>query len=63
MFTAVTMKNVVFWDVTPCGYFKKDLSEERIAPIIRVTRIGVLGTALAVTNNCSTQRVSVSSYC
>jgi hypothetical protein len=22
VFTAVTMKNVVFWDVTPCGSFK-----------------------------------------
>jgi hypothetical protein len=23
VFTAVTMKNVVFWDVTPCGSCKK----------------------------------------
>jgi hypothetical protein len=40
VFTAVTMKNAVFWDVTPCGSCKS----------IRVTRIGELGT-LAVTGN------------
>jgi hypothetical protein len=34
------MKNAVFWDVTPCGTCKNDVSEQRIAPIIRVTRIG-----------------------
>jgi hypothetical protein len=32
------MKTVVFWDV------RTDVSEERIASIIRVTRIGELGT-------------------
>jgi hypothetical protein len=32
-----------------------DVSEERIASVIRVTRIGDLGT-LAITNNRSTQR-------
>jgi hypothetical protein len=36
------MKNAVFWDVT-------DVSEELSASIIRVTRIGELGT-LAVTS-------------
>jgi hypothetical protein len=25
VFTAVTMKNAVFWDVTPCGSFKNRL--------------------------------------
>jgi hypothetical protein len=39
------MKNVVFWDVTPCGL------EERIASIIKVTRMGELGITLAVTRN------------
>jgi hypothetical protein len=29
---------------------KTDVSEERIAPIIRVTRIGELGTTLTVTS-------------
>jgi hypothetical protein len=42
--TAVTMKNVVFWEVT-------DVSEELSASFIRVTRIGELGTTLAVTSN------------
>jgi hypothetical protein len=32
-----------------------DVSEERIAPMIRVTRIGELGTTLALTSNGSTQ--------
>jgi hypothetical protein len=39
VFTAVTMKNAVFWDVT---LVRTDVSEERIAFIIRVTRIGEL---------------------
>jgi hypothetical protein len=30
---------------------RTDVSEERITSIIRVTRIGELGTALALTNN------------
>jgi hypothetical protein len=28
------IKNAVFCDVKPCGYRMKDVSEERIAPII-----------------------------
>jgi hypothetical protein len=40
VFTAVTMKNAVFWYVTPCGYCKNRVSEERSASIITVTRIG-----------------------
>jgi hypothetical protein len=35
-----------------------DISEELIASIIRVTRIGELGTTLAVTNNRSSLRRS-----
>jgi hypothetical protein len=38
-----------------------DVSEELSAPFIRVTRIGKLGTTLAVTRN-SSQRASVASY-
>jgi hypothetical protein len=43
------MKNAIFWDVTPCGACKNDVSEENIASIIRVTRI------------C--ESASVASYC
>jgi hypothetical protein len=47
------MKNAVFWDVTPCGFMRTNVSEEHIDSIIRVTRIGKLGM-LAVTSNRST---------
>jgi hypothetical protein len=43
------MKIAVFWDLTPCDFCNTDVSEERIASIIRVTRIGELGTKLAIT--------------
>jgi hypothetical protein len=43
----MTMKNAVFWDVTPCGSCKNRC----FASIIRVRRIGELGTILAVTSN------------
>jgi hypothetical protein len=51
VFTAVTMKNGVFWDVTPCGSCKNRRFGGTSASVIRVTRIGELGTALAVTSN------------
>jgi hypothetical protein len=63
--TAVTMKNGVFWDVTPRGFVRTDVSEELIPSTIRVTIIGELGTTLAVTSNRrthSSQRPSVASY-
>jgi hypothetical protein len=44
VFTMVTMKNAVFWDVAPCGFCKK-----RSASIIRMKIISKLGT-LAVTS-------------
>jgi hypothetical protein len=44
--TAVTAKNAVFWDETPCGSCKS----RRFVSIIRVAKIGELGT-LAVTSN------------
>jgi hypothetical protein len=50
LLTAVTVKNAVFWEVRPWGLVKTDVSDEYIASIIRVTRIGELGT-LAVTSN------------
>jgi hypothetical protein len=68
VFSAVTMKNAVLLDVTPCGSCKNRVSEEHSASIIRVTRIGELGTMLAVTSNrgmllcISSQRASVASY-
>jgi hypothetical protein len=37
------MKNGVFWDVTPCGSVRTDVSEELRASFIRVTRIGEIG--------------------
>jgi hypothetical protein len=46
----VTMKNGVFWDVTPRGSCKSR-SEVFSASFIRVTRIGELGRTLAVNSN------------
>jgi hypothetical protein len=51
VFTTVTMKNGVFWDVTPCALVRTDILEERSASFIRMTRIGELGTTLTVTSN------------
>jgi hypothetical protein len=50
------MKNAVFWDITPCGSCKDRHFEERIASIIKVTKIGELGTTLAVNSNGRTLR-------
>jgi hypothetical protein len=50
------LMNDVFWDVTPCGSCKNHVSEELSASFIRVTRIGELGTTLAVTSNRRTLR-------
>jgi hypothetical protein len=38
------MKNAIYLDVTPGSSGKTDVSEERIASITRVTKIGELGT-------------------
>jgi hypothetical protein len=56
VFTAVTMKNGVFWNVTPVTFVRTDVSEELSPSFIRVTRIGELGTTLAVTSNRRTLR-------
>jgi hypothetical protein len=45
------MKNVVFWDLTPATHVRTDVSEEFSTSIIRVTRIGELGTTLAVSTS------------
>jgi hypothetical protein len=41
-----TMKNIVFWDVTPCGSCKNRRFGEPSASIARVTEIGELRTTL-----------------
>jgi hypothetical protein len=56
VFTAVTMKNGVFWVVTPCGSCKTDVSEEPGAFFIRVTKIGELGTKAATSNRRTLRR-------
>jgi hypothetical protein len=63
----MTMKNGVFWDVTPVVIVRADVSDELSASFIRVTRIGELGTTLAVTSNRRTLRrnaklASIASY-
>jgi hypothetical protein len=50
VFTAVTMKNAVFWDVRGVALVRTDVSEERIGSIIRVKRSSEIGTKLAVTS-------------
>jgi hypothetical protein len=45
------MKNGVFWVVTPCGSCKNRRFGGTWRPFIRVTKIGELGTTLAVTSN------------
>jgi hypothetical protein len=40
--------NTVFWDVTRLALVRTDVSDECSASNIRVTRIGELGTALAL---------------
>jgi hypothetical protein len=41
---------------------RTDVSEELRASIIRLTRIGELGTTLAVPSGISSQRASIASY-
>jgi hypothetical protein len=50
VFMVMTMKSAIFWDLAPRGSYKNLVSEEHIASIIRMTRIGKLGT-FAVTND------------
>jgi hypothetical protein len=54
VFTAVTMKNDVLMSsgmLRRVALVRTDVSEELSASVIRVTRIGELGTTLAVTSN------------
>jgi hypothetical protein len=50
-FTAVTMKNGVFWDVSHVALVRTGIWEELSASFSRVTRIDELGTTLAITSN------------
>jgi hypothetical protein len=50
------MKNAVFWHIDRVTLVITDVSKDRIAYIVKVTRIGELGTTLAVTSNRSTLR-------
>jgi hypothetical protein len=45
------MKNVIFWDLMPWALVRTNVSEERIASIIKVERISELGTTLAATSS------------
>jgi hypothetical protein len=47
VFTVVTMKNAVFWNVTSSG---SCVSEECITSIIRMERISVLGKLAVISN-------------
>jgi hypothetical protein len=48
------MKNAVFSGGMPMDFVRTDVSEERIASIIRVTRISELETTLVATSNRNT---------
>jgi hypothetical protein len=50
------MKNGAFWDITPRGSCKTNVSEELSASFIRVTRIGELGITLFLRNVDSSTR-------
>jgi hypothetical protein len=39
IFTTVTMKNTILWDVTPCGSLRTDVSEERLLFLCSVLRL------------------------
>jgi hypothetical protein len=56
------MKNAISGMLSSVALVRTDVSEERSASIIRVTRIDELRRMLAVTRNRRTQRASVASY-
>jgi hypothetical protein len=70
VFTTVTMKNGVLWDVTPCGSCKNRRFGGTYRLLHQDDKIGELGTTLAATSNrrtlrrkygISSQRASVAS--
>jgi hypothetical protein len=52
VFTAVTMKNCVFWDVTPCGSCKNQRFGGTQSLLHRGGKNRELVTTLAVTDSC-----------
>jgi hypothetical protein len=56
VFTTVTMKNAVFWDVTQCRSLNNGRFGGNIASAIRMVRIDDLGTTLAITSSRNTLR-------
>jgi hypothetical protein len=50
----IPLRMSFFWDVTRVALVRTDVSEEHVASIIRVTRIGELGAMLAIISNGST---------
>jgi hypothetical protein len=54
------LKSAVFWVLRSVALVTTDVSEERSASIIRVTRVGELGKTLAVTSNLRTLRGNTS---
>jgi hypothetical protein len=50
------MKNAVFWVAMSCDSCNNHISEVLSASIIKLTRIGEIGTTLAVTSNRITLR-------
>jgi hypothetical protein len=61
-------KNGVFWVLRRVALVRTYVSEELIASFIRMTRIGELGTTLAVTSNRgklrrNTKSLGISSQC
>jgi hypothetical protein len=63
VFTALTIKNAVFWDMTQrVALVRTDVSEERFASIIRVKRISEVGITLAVTSNSKMLRRNTDSW-
>jgi hypothetical protein len=50
------LKDAVFRDVTPWPLVRTDVSDEHIASIIRVTRIGERGTTRGISSNRNTPR-------
>jgi hypothetical protein len=51
------MKNVVFWDVTPCVSCKNRRFGGTYRLLHRVTRIGELGTTLALTTDARREEI------
>jgi hypothetical protein len=62
VFTAVTMKNGSSGILRRVALVRTDILEELSAFFIKMTRVGELGTTLAVTSNRRMQHASVATY-